>query len=125
MRDLALTTDPSQPRDLAVTSGRAALTSGPAAVGQRLFLRLSLWQGEFVLDTDAGIPALGTVLAKGRVAVAEALLRRAVVTCPGVAALRSGRLDLDRRTRRAVYLFDARTAEGEPASLAAFTAGAS
>jgi hypothetical protein len=76
-------------------------------VGQRLRFRLSLWQGEFVLDRSVGIPALSVILAKGRVALAEALLRRAIATCPGVAALRSFSLELDRPTRAASVAFDA------------------
>ena len=118
MRDLAL--DPLTGRVL-LEGGRARLTEqGAEAVGQRLRLRLSLWQGEFVLDREVGIPALSVVLAKGRAALAEALLRRAIATCPGVASLGSFSLDLYRSTRAAAVAFDARTIDGEPVSLDAF-----
>lgn len=118
MRDLAL--DPLTGRVL-LEGGRARLTEpGAEAVGQRLRLRLNLWQGEFVLDREVGIPALSVVLAKGRVALAEALLRRAIATCPGVASLGSFSLDLDRTTRHASVAFDARTLDGEPLTLDAY-----
>jgi len=118
VRDLAL--DPLTGRVL-LEGGRARLTEpGAEAVGQRLRLRLNLWQGEFVLDRDVGIPALSVILAKGRVALAEAILRRAISTCPGVASLASFSLDLDRSTRAASVAFDARTIDGEPLTLDAF-----
>ena len=104
-----------------LAGGRARLTEpGAEATGQRLRFRLSLWQGEFVLDRAVGIPALSIILAKGRVALAEALLRRAIATCPGVAALRSFSLEVDRSTRASSVAFDARTLDGEPVSLEAF-----
>lgn len=118
MRDLAL--DPLTGRVL-LEGGRARLTEpGAEAVGQRLRLRLSLWQGEYVLDRDVGIPALSVILAKGRAALAEALLRRAITTCPGVASLGSFSFDVDRSSRAASVAFDARTIDGEPVSLDAF-----
>ncbi len=118
VRDLAL--DPLTGRML-LAGGRARLTEpGAEAVGQRLRFRLSLWQGEYVLDRAVGIPALSVILAKGRTALAEALLRRAIATCPGVASLRSFSLDLDRATRASSVAFDARTIDGEPVTLDAF-----
>lgn len=118
MRDIAL--DPDTGR-LLLDGGRARLTvPGAEAVGQRLRLRLGLWAGEYVLDRTVGLPVLGTILAKGRVDAAEAILRRAVSTCPGVASLRSSSLSLDRAARSGAFTFDARTSDGEPVSLAAF-----
>lgn len=110
MRDLALDATTG---DLALPRGadgfrRASLTSGASAVRQKLLLRLSLVQGEYVLDAGVGIPYFGEVFAKasGR-RVAESLFRRAITTCPGVRSLESFRLAVDAH-RRAALTFSAR-----------------
>lgn len=109
MRTLAL--DPAT-GDLALTAGRLTLVEGAEAVAQRLRGRLALWAGEWFGDTAVGIPYLTFLGQKGAEQVAEAALRRAILTCPGVAALEAFTLVLDGRTRSAVLTFRARTIAG-------------
>ena len=42
--------------DIVIENGRILWVTGAKAVRQRLENRLALWQGDWFLDTDAGIP---------------------------------------------------------------------
>jgi hypothetical protein len=66
---------------------------GAPAVRQKLYLRLGLGQGEYVLDARRGMPYFQQIFVKatGR-RLAESIFRRAITTCPGVATLESFRL---------------------------------
>lgn len=126
MRDLALD---ALTGDLRLPRGddglrRASLTSGAEAVRQKLHLRLGLIQGEYPFDVTAGIPVFSAVLGKasGR-AVAEAIYRRAVVTCPGVGTLETWRFALGAE-RRASLSFRVTTTRGEDVTVRDFVAGA-
>jgi hypothetical protein len=123
VRDLAL--DPTT-GDLALDAQkRLALTSGVAAKGQRLRLRLSLWRGEYVFNTNAGIPYTDRLGQKGPVAQAllEADLRHAAATSPGIATLDTFAMTVDRATRAAAVALAARADTGEPVRLDAFQVG--
>lgn len=102
--------------DLALSSVsgglRLTVVDGADAVAQRLRGRLTLWSGEWFLDTSIGIPFLRILGLKGARVFAEATLRRAITTCPGVAALESFTLTLDAPTRSAVVAFRARATDG-------------
>ena len=92
MRDLKL--DPTT-GDLAISpSGQLALTGAPGAVTvdavrQKLQIRLSLFLGEYVLDSSKGTPWIQQILGKVPQSVAEGILRQSISTCPGVATLLS------------------------------------
>lgn len=121
MRDLAL--DPATGDLRLDDSGRARLTvPGQEAVEQRLALRLSLWQGEWPLDTSVGIPYGALLGRKGAQALAARTLRQAAESCPGVALLTAFTFDLDAQ-RRATVTLAARTDTGAPVSLEGFAAG--
>lgn len=109
MRSLAL--DPTT-GDLLLTAGRLTLVEGAAAIAQRLDGRLSLWAGEWFADTSLGVPFLTFLGVKGAAALAEASLRRAILSCPGVAALEMFTFTAS-SDRSAVVTFRARTATGE------------
>lgn len=120
MRDLAL--DPVT-GDLALSAGKAALTSGGDAVAQRLRLRLALWRGEYVLDQGVGIPYVDLLGRKGGApALLESYLRQAAASCPGVDALEAFTLALG-SDRRAVVSLRAHARGGEPVTLDAFRVG--
>lgn len=109
MRCFAL--DP-QTGDLSLADGRLSLVEGVDAVAQRLGGRLRLWRGEWFADTGLGIPYAQILGQKGGDRVAEAALRSAITTCPGVSALLDFALTLD-RARHAVVTFRARTVDGD------------
>lgn len=109
MRTLAL--DPLT-GDLALTAGRLTLVEGARAVAQRLEGRLSLWAESWFADLAVGVPFLDFLGQKGTEALAEATLRRAILTCPGVTSLESFTFAVDRSARRATATFRARTLAG-------------
>jgi hypothetical protein len=59
--DLAL----SSAHDLQLTGNDLTLTSGLQATEQAVRQRLGLWQGNWFLDTSAGVPYLQQVFVKG------------------------------------------------------------
>lgn len=127
MRDIAL--DPVT-GDLAleVSGGATRLrltdpTTGEAT-RQRLYLRLSLWQGEYEIDTRQGIPYHLFLGRKGTEAVFGATLRQAAATCPGVDAVTAFALAVDPATRAATLdPFEVRAVTGDVVDLGGFVAG--
>lgn len=123
MRDLALDAD----GDLELTAGAARLTDAASgeAVQQRLRVRLRLWRGDYVLDTRVGVPFRRWLGQKGQapVALADAVLRRAVATCPGVGRMDSFSFTLDPSTRIAAVAFEVTTDTGTPVSGNVFLEG--
>jgi hypothetical protein len=98
--------------DLALTAGRLTLVEGAHAVAQRLEGRLSLWLGSWFADLAIGVPFLSFLGQKGAEALAEATLRRAILTCPGVTSLESFTSTVDRAARAATATFRARSVDG-------------
>ncbi|MBP6829465.1 MAG: hypothetical protein KA978_01715 [Deltaproteobacteria bacterium] len=121
MRSLAL--DPTT-GDLLLTAGRLTLVEGVEAVAQRIKGRLTLWAGEWFADTSLGIPFLSFLGAKGGEKLAESTLRRAILSCPGVASLESFSFTADARTRSAVIAFRVRTTDGQVVEDGGFRVGA-
>lgn len=124
VRDLALTAD----GDLELTNGAARLTGVDDGenVAQRLRVRLRLWRGDYVLDGRVGIPFRRWLGQKGAASVelAEAVLRRAVATCPGVGRVDAFTFALDPSTRVAAVDFEVTTDTGAPVSASVFVEGA-
>jgi hypothetical protein len=121
VRDLAL--DPITGDLLLDDTGRARLTTpGQEAVQQRLQLRLSLWQGEYPLDTSVGVPYGSLLGRKGAEVLASRTLRAAAESCPGLAQLTAFSFALDAE-RHATVTLAGRASNGEPVSLEAFAAG--
>lgn len=118
----ALALDPTT-GDLALTQGRLSLVEGKDAVAQRLRGRLKLWAGEWFADTAIGVPYLTILGQKGAVPLAEATLRKAITTCPGVATLESFSLAHDGRSRSATVAFRVRTSAGAVVEDAGFRVG--
>ena len=125
MRDLALNLSTG---DLAITAGELTLTGAPNvttvdAVQQKLTIRLSLFLGEYQLDTSVGIPYLQTILGqKGGVDVVEGILRKAITTCPGVASLLAFSLVVS-PTRQASISFAVKTITGDVVTINDFQPG--
>lgn len=112
MRDIALDLDGDG--DVLIDAhGRMVLTEGTGAVRQRLYLRTSLWRGEYPPDTTVGLPYRETLGRKDGGRLLEQHLREAVTTSPGVAAVEAWDFALDRATRLATLGYTVRTTTGE------------
>lgn len=109
--------------DLAISNGRVQLVEGVDAVAQKLRMRLRLWQGEWHRDRRIGVPFQRFLGQKGAAPIAEATLRRAISTCPGVRALVEFSFTLDRSARAASVSFRATSIDGEPITVTDFVAG--
>lgn len=110
--------------DLLLTAGRLTLVEGVDAIAQRLRGRLTLWAGEWFADTSVGVPFLSFLGVKGAASVAESTLRRAILTCPGVATLETFTMTVEAATRSAVIAFRARTVDGDVIEDGGFRVGA-
>jgi hypothetical protein len=119
VRTLAL--DPAT-GDLAVSAGRLQTIEGVEAVRQRLQTRLRTWQGEVPWDTSIGVPYLSFLGQKGTETLAEATLREAILSAPGIIALDAFELVVDAR-RVARLTFRARATTGEVIDVQDFVAG--
>jgi len=110
VRALALDTTTG---DLRLGGGRLVLAEGVEAVAQRLRCRLKLQRGEWFADTSIGVPWIDAILGqRGNERTAEAILRTAIATCPGVATLETFVFTHDPATRRSVAVFLVRTTDG-------------
>lgn len=118
VRTLALDTT----GDLAVVGGQLQVIDGADAVRQALELRLSIWQGEWFADATVGVPYLRFLGVPGALPLAESLLRRAILSCPGVASLDRFSIALNAE-RHATVTFAVTTTAGEPLTISDFVAG--
>lgn len=119
MRDLAL--DPVT-GDLVISARGLRLTAtGAEALAQKLRARLSLFKGEWFLDTRVGVPYYTDVFGQRSHSAVEALLRRVILTCPGVTSLE--RFAMTATSPRAVSItFSARSTTGEIVQIRDFIA---
>lgn len=122
--DLALGTD----WDLALSaSGDVQTVDGIEAIRQHLICRLRFFLGEWFLDERDGVPYWERVLVHNpdEATIGEAL-RRTILGTPGVSALASFSLTIDRQARSLALVFEAVTTEGvvTSADLADYSYGA-
>lgn len=82
-----------------VTSGQEFAT-GKEATRQSIIRRLRLFLGEFFLDATDGTDWFGAVLGKTRQDVAEATLKRRIITTPGVVGISEFSLTIEPIERR-------------------------
>lgn len=81
-------------------AGNLAMVSGAEAVGQHARQRVRTYQGEWYLDTEAGVPWLDQVLgAQPDTVLAEALLKSEILETPGVIDIDAISTRFDRATR--------------------------
>lgn len=71
----------------------------PDAVAQAVKTRLSLWSGEWFLDTTDGTAWPTGVLGRNTQATRDAVIRNRILTTPGVNVILSYSSSLDRATR--------------------------
>lgn len=109
MRDLMLDSS----GDIVVEENDLALVDGAEQVAQRLRTRLRLIQGEWFLDTEAGLPWFTDILGKNLdFDRTEAVLRREILSTPGVLEIASFSLDYDPQARTLELRFRAVTESG-------------
>lgn len=73
---------------LLLTNGDLTLLDGIEAISQEVTSRLRFFLGEWFLNTDAGIPFFEKILVKNpSLPVIGLLLRKAVLTTPGIKSL--------------------------------------
>ena len=97
MADLLLTPT----GDLDLTTNDLRLVTGSNEIAQHLRIRLKFFLGEWFLDTRIGVPYIQQVLRKRpQLAIVQDIIRRTVLSTPGVVGLLSLSFDLDSTTRR-------------------------
>lgn len=87
--------------DLALTAGgHLRLARDAEAVGQHVRQRLLSHEGEWFLDTTAGLPWMDRVLGRAfDPALAEALVKAEIAETEGVTEIEALSVSFDRRTR--------------------------
>ena len=97
MADLLMTPD----GDLDLSTNDMQLVTGSAEIAQHLRIRLKFFLGEWFLDTRLGVPYIQQILRKRpQLAVVQDILRRTVLSTPGIIEILSFSFELDSVTRR-------------------------
>lgn len=116
MKDFALNSD----GDLDLSSGDLRMIDGIERVRQQLEIKLSLWAGEWFLDTEFGTPYLQKILTPaGNLNPARDALRRSALEVDGVTDVRMN-LKLNKSTRQLNVTIHAATPYGNITTEAAY-----
>lgn len=99
--------------ELVIENGDFVLVRGPEAVRQALHIRLRFFLGEWFLDETAGVDWFSVLGHKFNAAAVEALVRKALLETPGVAAVTRLDLDFDNATRVLSLAWSVTTAYGQ------------
>jgi hypothetical protein len=71
--------------DSTIFSGHTQfLVNSPQCVAQAVLTRLRLWQGQWFLDTNVGVPYLQQVIGFGTAGVRDGAIQNAILNTPGV-----------------------------------------
>ena len=80
--------------------GNLSMVTGAHAVGQHVRQRLGFFQGEWFLDTTAGVPWLDDILGRRySPALAEAVVKAEILATHGVTEITSFSVSFAQRTR--------------------------
>jgi len=110
-RDLALDATTG---DFLLSSGDAYLTTEYAAIAQDIRLRLRFFRGEWLLDTDAGVPYFQSIMVKApNLAIIRSVLADEIEKAPGVKSITRLELDFDRASRELTVTGSVNTDLGE------------
>ena len=108
MSDLKLTSG-----DIELEGNDFVLTTGTEAIEQHLSQRLKTFLEEWFLDKRIGIAYLQQILKKNPdFVVVDSILKKEIITTPGVLELTTFILDLNESTRVLTLTFSARTSDG-------------
>lgn len=87
--------------DMTFGLGLANFANDSEAVAQNVKSRLQLLRGEWMLDTDAGVPYLQSIAVKpANIPLSESLIKQTILGTDGVLEITSFSTALDRDTRR-------------------------
>lgn len=110
MADLLLTPG----GDIDLSTNDAQLVTGSAEIVQHLRIRLKFFLGEYFLNILLGVPYIQQILRKRpRLAIVQDILRRVVLSTPGVIEILSFSFGLDSVTRRLTVDLRAKITGGE------------
>ena len=113
---LAMQIDPENPivGDLQLQNGTVRFTSTlREEVAQQLYTRFNFFLGEWFLDPTQGFPWFQSVLGvKTPIGIVQQLLRRVIISCPGVASLQGFSMSNDTIHRTATVKFNCLLADG-------------
>lgn len=100
MTHFGLALDP-ETNDLFTEGNSLAVVQGSEAVGQHARQRLMTFQGEWFLDTTAGVPWLAQIMGnKYDPALAEAVVKAEILDTDGVVEITSFSVGFDQGIRR-------------------------
>jgi hypothetical protein len=100
--------------DLAIENNDLVIIDGLDAIVQDLSTRLQFFQGEWFLDTRLGTPWFQKVLGKKpRLLIVKSVVRKAILTTPGVRSILDLNLDFEGVTRLLSITGRVNTVEGE------------
>lgn len=110
MADLKLNSD----GDLDLSTNDLIIHTGLDAIAQDCKVRLKFFQGEWFLDSRLGVPWFTEIIGqKPRIVAIKGILRKAILTTPGVLTVLDLEIDFEGSTRTLSYSFRANTVEGE------------
>lgn len=90
---------------------RDYLINSPLAVAQSIKTRLSLWRGEWFLDTEEGMPWLTDILGKPKTPVEY--IRMKILETSGVKEIKSFETYQDQKTRKVTVTVELSTIYGD------------
>ena len=100
--------------DLAIEDDDLVIIEGIDAIAQDCEVRLKFFQGEWFLDTRLGVPWFQNILGqKPRLIAVKAILKKAILSTPGILSILDFDMDWDGVTRTLSVEFRANTVEGE------------
>lgn len=87
--------------DMTFGQGLANFAIEAEATAQRVYTRLQLLNGEWFLNTDAGIPYLQEILVKPEnLPLAESLIKKTILQTDGIQEITAFDMIFDRATRK-------------------------
>lgn len=103
MNHIGLALDPTT-NDLFLRADKSlAVVTKAEAVGQHVRQRLKTFQGEWFLDTTAGVPWLAQIMGRGYdPALAEAVVKAEILATDGVKEITSFSVSFDRTLRNLI-----------------------
>lgn len=100
--------------DLALRNHSPYYIDGPDYTRQKLAARYKFFKGEWFMNRLEGLPYYEQVFVHSPdLDVIASLFKRVALGCPGIVSLSKYSMTLDRATRRGLFAFKAKCADGE------------